>query len=384
MTNNKKRILFVVPSYEIGGITSSLYSLIRNLDSNRVGISLLCRHHVGPMKQAFEQCCFVLPENVWLSLFLVESHSIKRFVGKAIGAVRRFMRMIGVNMTPIYNKIGGKQLGLEKYDAIISFHEGLNPIVSTYPAKKRIAWIHCDYSRQRQMTGKDEQKEYERFDKIVCVSGYARSVFCQIYPALNNKTTAIHNLLDVKGIKEKSLQVDDLDPRYNYSNYTILSMGRLDPVKQFAMIPSIAAQVKCLTNKPFKWYILGGSRGFNSEENNICNAIQQNGVEEDVILLGEKTNVYPYLAKANLYVCTSESESYPLAVNEAEVLGLPVISNDFPSASESIVDGRDGYISSIENMPKLIAEMLDHPMQIREYESKNSEILDSFYQLIEE
>ena len=385
ITNKKScRILFVIPSYAIGGVTSSLYALIKNLEPSRAEVDLFCRHHVGPMKQVFEQCCHVLPESVWLSLFMVESGVFSAFLCNVMGFMRMLLRKIGVNINPLYNRIGGQQLHIDKYDAVISFHEGLSSIVSTYPAKRRIAWIHCDYGRQREMVNKDEEKEYECFDRIVCVSEYAKNVFNKIYPSLAERTIAIHNIIDIENIKAQSLKSDDFDEKFDTSDYTIISMGRLDPVKQFALIPKIAAQIKQLTTSPFKWYILGGSRGFTHEEEKIRMAIQRYGVSQDIILLGEKSNVYPYLAKANMYVCTSKSESYPLAVNEAKVLGIPVVSNSFPSATESIVNGKDGYITEMDNMAKVIVDLMECPLQVERHNPPKLDVLEAFYHLIED
>ena len=293
------------------------------------------------------------------------------------------MRKIGVNVIPLYCRIGGGKMHSAEYDAVISFHEGLSPIVCYYPAKRRIAWIHCDYSRQIRMTGKSEQKEYSRFDNIVCVSEYARKVFSSIYPSLTPKTLAIHNVMDVSGIVKKAAIEGGLDVRFDNSVYTMISMGRLDPVKQFSLIPQIASQIKMLTSISFRWYILGGSRGFDEEELKLNKAIIQYDVEKEVVLLGEKNNVYPYLAKSNLYVCTSQSESFPLSVNEAKVLGIPIVSNSFPSVVESIEDGVDGYITKIDKMPQVIVQMMNHPMVVKKSSFDNSKPLLDFYKLIE-
>jgi glycosyltransferase involved in cell wall biosynthesis len=335
------------------------------------------------MKEQFERSCDVLPENIWLSLYIAEGGVIKKIACIVLGAVRVIMRKIGVNIIPLYCRIGGNKIRSAEYDAVISFHEGLSPIVCYYPAKHRIAWIHCDYSRQIEMTGKNEQKEYARFDKIVCVSEYARKVFSDIYPSLAPKTLAIHNVMDINGIIRKAALSDNLDARFDNSVYTILSMGRLDPVKQFSLIPQIASQIKSLTTVPFRWFILGGSRGFDEEELKLKNAIAQFDVEKEVFLLGEKNNVYPYLAKSNLYVCTSQSESFPLAINEAKVLGIPIVSNAFSSITESIEDGVDGFITEIDKMPQIIVQMMTQPMALKKGSIDNTNSLFGFYNLIE-
>ena len=113
-------------------------------------------------------------------------------------------------------------------------------------------------------------------------------------------------------------------------------------------------------------------------EEKIKSAIEIHGVSESVIMMGEKSNVYPYLSKSNLYVCTSQSESYPIAINEAKVMGVPIVSNRFPSVAESIIDGKDGRVTDLDCMAESIADMIEHPMTVKAYEPNNEDILNSF------
>ena len=87
-------------------------------------------------------------------------------------------------------------------------------------------------------------------------------------------------------------------------------------------------------------------------------------MEDTVILLGPKTNAYPYIAKADLYVCTSESESFPLVVNEAKALSVPIITNNFPSVYESVEEGIEGYVVPLDAMPEKIADFMDKPLKV--------------------
>ena len=94
------------------------------------------------------------------------------------------------------------------------------------------------------------------------------------------------------------------------------------------------------------------------------------------------------LAKADLYVSTSLSESFPLVINEAKALGIPVVSNDFGSAAESVENEVDGWITSIEGekMSCLISELIDCkislPKSASSLEDENKRILTAIYQVL--
>lgn len=337
---------------------SSLYSLLSVIDSDRIQVDLFSRVHKGPYYKQMPNCA-ILKENVWLSHTIYERSFFVKVVNKVLLGIRKLFEHIGVDMYAIYNYIGGKQIHSDTYDAIIGFDESMARLISYFPAKRRINWIHCDYRRYSQ--GKDETKYYDKIDAVVCVSEYAKAVFSEVYPQYANKVYAIHNVLNVEDIRKKAARPVD-DERYRTAVYTIVSCGRLDPVKQFTLIPLLAAQLRAQGAKPFMWYIIGG--GNDAEQRAIEKAASKNSVEDCVILLGMKTNVYPYIAKADLYVCTSASESFPMVINEAKALRVPVISNDFPSVSESLRDGIDGIICTLEDMPETINKMINNPMQI--------------------
>ena len=382
MVYNAKKILFVIPSYSIGGVTSSLYAFLSQMDKKRCDVDVFCRNHQGPMKRAFEGISHVVPENVWLSVYILEGGKIKNLCCQILRGVRGAFKKIGVNLYPLYCRIGGRQIHSEKYDTIISFHEDLSPIVCYYPAKRRVAWIHCDYKRQHAAVGKTELKEYSRFDKIVCVSEYVKNVFIDFYPTLTDRVDALHNVVDVKRIQRRAKEEIGEDYLFDTSCFTIVSVGRLDPVKQFDKIPAIAAEVRRIVGDTFKWFIIGGSRGYANNEQRMKDDINRLHLQENVILLGEKQNIYPYLAKANLFVCTSKSESFPMVVLEARALGLPIISTDFPSAHEALQGWKSSKVVSLNEMGKAIAKAMTEPMKIADDDRNNTIDIIKFHSLI--
>lgn len=371
----KKRILIVVGSFSMGGTISSLRSLLSEIDTDRIQVDLFCRLWKGDFKGIIPNCN-ILRENIWLSNRMTESCLVSKFVNFFLWTVRKSFSFLGVDLFRLYCKIGGKQIGSEKYAAIIGYDETLAQFTSSLPARKRINWIHCDY--RRYANGRDESRYYDKIDTIVCVSEFAKSIFNGIYPQFKGKTVAIHNVINVEDIVERSRQPID-DTCFDTSAFTIISCGRLNPVKQFSTIPSIAKEIVRLTDKTFKWYIIGDG----NERENIEREIIENGISESVILLGKKSNPYPYMTKADLYVCTSFSESFPLVVNEAKALRVPVVCNNFPSAPESIIDGKNGIITTIDKMPGIIAGMMDCPIVIQDYKSENTGIFGKIYELFE-
>lgn len=368
----KKKILFIVSEFCIGGTMSSLYSLLSVLDPDIIQVDVFSRVHSGPYYNRMPNCT-ILKENIWLSHTILESSLFAKIVSKILLGIRKVLEPFGIDMYAVYNKIGGKQIHSDEYDAVIGYDESMARLISYFPAKKRINWIHCDYRRFSQ--GNDESKYYDKIDAIVCVSNFVKGIFSEVYPQYADKVYAIHNVINVDDIRQKSRE-PIYDAKFTTDDYTIVSCGRLDPVKQFSLIPSIVAQLKEQGTKPFKWYIIGG--GNDTEQQAIEAEIAKHNVQDIVLVLGMKKNVYPYISKSNLYVCISLSESYPMVVNEAKALLIPVVSNNFPSAAESIRNGIDGIICTMEEMVDCIMNQMIHPLVINtgNYNDETAHIIE--------
>lgn len=371
-----KKILIVINNYGMGGTVTSLCALLSKIDTQKVIVDVFVRDHSGPLAGNLLNCT-ILPENLWLSHNIYNSGILVKTINFILLCIRKIFEMINVDVFRIYNYIGGKKICTEKYDAVIGFSESLSRYISFIPARQRIIWVHCDYRRYAK--GIDETKYYDRIDKIVCVSEFAKKIFCEYYPKYIKKVLCIHNIINEEELYIKSSYHID-DSRFDNNSFTIVSCGRFDSVKQFQLIPSIVDKVLKLTDRPFKWYIIGD--GAIDVKNQIQQEINHYKVSNYICCLGMKTNPYPYMAKSNLYVCTSLSESYPMVVNEAKTLKVPVLCNTFPSAIESVQNGIDGYILDIEKMPPVIANMIENPMKIMKSKSENDTILNQIYEIL--
>ena len=382
----KKKILIVVPSFTIGGTIVSLNSLLSVLDTSKYKIDVFALNRSGEYLHRLPNCT-ILPENVWLSH---HTYTLGR-VGNTINGILRIIRVIcrkfGFTIVPLLSRLADKQLNFSKYDTVVNYDESVSYITCHYPAARRVAWVHCDYRRHLSIVKRDELKIYEAYDKVVCVSEYAKRVFVECIPTMASRTLAIHNIINVADIKHKASERVD-DERFITEDFTIISAGRLDPIKQFHLIPQIAADLKIYTNKKYVWYIIGGERGFDTYLTDIKRNIERLDVSEQVVLLGEKKNLYPYMSQADLYVSTSLSESFPLVINEAKALGIPVLTNNFGSAGESVKNGIDGWITTIDDgkMARLISEIITSKVCLEQsydlQEDENRCILKSIYEVL--
>ena len=355
----KKRLLFVIVSLRTGGICRALQNYLNRFDTEEYEIDVFAMSHAGVFNGELRNCR-LLPTNrlIEASVSHLENQKgwllIKSFLIKLINKATDY----GLQRC-LFRHSGKMLLRDTKYDAVIAYSEGLPSwFVSMMDHPNKIAWIHCDYSSYLKVAKVvPEHGVYESFSRIVCVSNYTKSSFVEIYPDLRNRAIAIYNILDEGMMRNKSKEA--IAESFDDTCFNIVSVGRIDPVKRLSVIPEIANKVKESGCK-IRWYVIG-PKGTNDELIRLNENILKYEVSEIVIPLGEKANPYPYIAHADLLVNTSVSEACPYVVNEAKVLGTPVLCTDYGSAKEFIDYGVNGYYGSLETLHERIVSLVQNP-----------------------
>ena len=384
MIMQKTRILFVIPSFNTGGTVSSLVSIINSQFSSLYDIDVFSIKKSGSNETL---SFYDIGLNDAISAVHCGFSSLTKIERIKFLLLKILLRIpfIGSFINRLVEKMTIRRIEKKNnYDYVVAFQEDYTTrFVMNFHCEKKIAWVHCDYAYAFDKS-KNELELYSDYYRIVCVSNYTRKEFVNRYPSLGNRTIAIHNLFDGDLVLEKSKGAID-DSRFDNYYFTIVSLGRVREVKRFYLIPEMAAKLRDM-NVAFRWYIIGGGNN-NRDFQRVIDAISQYGVENEVIYLGSKSNPYPYLKTADLLVSTSMSEACPMVFNEAKLLHVPILSSDFGSAFEFIEQGKDGYITSIEDMPTKLAELVQNREKLKlnksanSYKDTNNSILKQLYSL---
>jgi glycosyltransferase involved in cell wall biosynthesis len=195
---------------------------------------------------------------------------------------------------------------------------------------------------------------YRWADQIVAVSdGVAEDLALQLrLPRARIQT--IYNPMDIDGILQKNQQVL-AHPWAQQPTPIILAAGRLVAVKNFALL--IAAFNRVRRQQHCRLVILG-----EGPQRATLEALRsQSAYAEDIALLGFSTEPYAWMAAAELFVLSSNSEGLPTVLIEALVSGAQVISTDCPSGPREILaDGALGRLVPVADEAALAAAMLAH------------------------
>lgn len=367
-----KTLLFIVPSRANCG-TNSSFSAIYNVLKDQYKIDVLTIKSSGKGIYEFLNNSFT---NNILEAYYGDFKSLRgkvKMLSVCLKIFKHIAYALHINSDDMISKSAAGSIERKKhYDFIIGFQEGLAMrVASNFSNPNKLTWVHCDYERAVPPES-NELQYYLKFKSIVCVSNFTRDKFVSRYPNLGNRTCCIYNLTDTDKVLQLSAEPIE-DARFRNDCFTIISAGRMDPVKQFSLIPEIAKEIADAGYK-FRWYILGGPG--NDEFKKIQIAILKYDVGEFVVLLGNKSNPYPYFKASNLYVSTSLSEACPMVFNEARICGIPIVSSDFGSAVEFIRNKVDGLIGPLCELPNLIMSIMTDEDYYKKSGKSNATILN--------
>lgn len=254
------------------------------------------------------------------------------------------------------------------FDLVISFLEGM-PLRVHYlldiKKGKQVSWVHCDLLRfpytDCQFRKNEQAEAYNRMDLVVCVAQDTERAFKERFPECRTKTSVIYNPIDIAKIERMAGMVDIKNKRF-----TIIMVGRLTPPKKPYRFASIARKFKDIgcTNILFQWIGDGEMR------DEMENQIKILDVEDMVQLIGYQRNPYPYIKAADMMFCCSGYEGFCLAICEAMVLGVPVVSTKTSGPIEILDEDKYGILCdhNEESMFKAICKLKDNE-ELRQYYS---------------
>lgn len=348
----KRRILFIHNNLGGGGAEGALIEVLNHLDYNRYDVTLFLLYRTGDFIDR-------VPPQVHF-----KHEQFGRFFPGYKGkiAIRCGLR----NM--LLRCCAKRVFANEKYDTIVSFMESAPAKFHSYildKGKRNITWVHCDLLNNHYTTGffltlKQEQKFYSRMDDVIFVSEDAKKNFSKLFGI--DKGRVIYNIIDQRAICKRSKAVSSM-PRHR--TFTFVNVGSLKEIKRQDRIIETAALLKARGYDADFWLIGKGIW----EERLKAQATALN-VSDSVYFLGFQSNPYPYVAAADVFLMTSDSEGFPLVVAEAMCLGKAVISTRITGPMEMLGNGRYGILTgfSPEEIANSAISLIEDPKLLSSYQ----------------
>ena len=365
---------------EIGGAETALIGMLQSIDYSIYNVDLFLHAHRGEMMQFIPKEVNILPEikeyahiecpmidvmrdGYWGILYgrlKARWHTIwylkrKRVIESAAG-----LQYVAKCVSPFLPSL--HYLG--EYDLAISYVSPHNYVLGKILAKKKICWIHTDYTCV-DINVKQELPVWSSFDQVMSISSDVTKTTLSVMPTLKSKIIEMENILSQAFVRNRA---EEFDVTTEFSKWgknksnvvNILSIGRFSYQKNFENIPDICRRI-IGSGVETRWFLIGyGNEGV------IRNRIKEAGMERNVIILGKRSNPYPYIKACDIYVQPSRYEGKSVTVREAQMLCKPVVVTNYPTASSQIIDGVDGLIVPLDNEEcamNLVKFILDETLQ---------------------
>lgn len=343
------RVLFLIHDLGQGGAEKVLVNLVNNMDRQKFDITVMALFAGGVNEQFLKEHIRYI--TIFPTTFPFNSHIMK--VVSPMMLHRLFIK--------------------EKYDIEVSYLEGPSArIISGCQDKetKLVSWIHVEQHSMKKlsMSFRNEQEAiycYNRFEQTVCVSEYVKKDFCQIL-GFDKKIDVLYNTVESDEIRELSKE-DAPDICVKNDQYRLIAVGTLKESKGYERLLRIVNRLKNLYN--IHLYILG----VGPLQERLETYIKENNLNKNVTLLGYHTNPYKYVAKCDLFVCSSFAEGFSTAVTESLIVGTPVCTVEVSGMKELLGDKNEyGIIvdNDEEALYQGIKSCIQDPNKLKYYKSQ--------------
>jgi glycosyltransferase involved in cell wall biosynthesis len=171
-------------------------------------------------------------------------------------------------------------------------------------------------------------------DKLVAVGDKVRDELLAVKIGKLEKFTVIGPGLEIRAIPERlsSLKSFGLPE----DRFIVTWIGRAVPVKAPHRIIEIAAE--CEQRRLKVQFVLVGEGPLLSD---LKDAVKQSNLA--ITFLGWQSDIEKVLSFSDLVLLTSENEGTPVALIQAQMAGIPVLTTDVGSASEVMIDEQSGF-----------------------------------------
>ncbi len=394
----KKNLLFVIDSLVGAGAEKSLITLLSLLDYEKYSVDLRLFAYGELLEELVPKEVNILsplPYTSFSRLNLKKSlyYSFKNLNFKMLNSRVKYSLNIrlgkysNAQKARLYWENASSVIEEEpkEYDIAISYAQGVPTfyVAGKVKAKKKFAWVNVSYKLDNKEANYQKQF-YQQFNKIIAVSDSTKDILLETFPYYDNKIEIIYDINDPQFISCMA----DLGENYtdNFDGLRILTIGRLAYQKGYDIALHACKKLKEKGIK-FKWYVLGKGPLLGE----IQHFIKENELSDHFVLLGVTPNPYPFIKNCDIYVQTSRFEGFGLAIAEARMLNIPVVTTRFDAVYNQMVDEKNGLVVDMngdaicEGILKIIynKNLKENIIDFLMNEKKgNIEELDKFYELI--
>ncbi|WP_427042338.1 glycosyltransferase [Fusobacterium sp. SB021] len=369
-----KKVLFYNGQLFMGGIERVAISYLEGLSKEKdLDITLVIKEN-NPEKNIFIKD---VPSNIKIEF--IKTEKMVSFRNKASNKRKnpfwKIVYFFMLNYERMYMKKWLKNYFLKnKFDVTIDFDMSLGKYLDVVDSKK-IGWLHFSLigKRKNKRKGKRFEKRLEKYDKIIAICDEMKEEAKNLFNIPEEKLERLYNPFDIEKVKRERLndtEVTEEDKKYLQEDYMV-AVSRLVKGKGREDLIEIYSKLKEKGVKE-KLYILGDG----NQKQELQNKIENLNLQNDVFLLGQKKNPYPWMKNAKIFLHTSYGEGLPTVFLESMICGTPVIAYDCPTGPKDILGKNEyGVLVKTGNKTKFEEEIIE----LLSNTDKQQEYIDKFF-----
>ncbi|MBF0236255.1 MAG: glycosyltransferase [SAR324 cluster bacterium] len=328
------KIVFIIDHLHVGGTETQLLELVRGLDKTRFEPHVLCLKEKGRTAQAIEQIGIPV-ELVWNEIPGVPKTLMRVMqtlqLSKTIKRISPDMVQTFLLTANIFGTVAAKLAGVPRI--IASERSVINTDSEDKPARNVVfrfvsRWIDSIFGNSKMVE-----------DYLIQQAGIP-----------SHKVSCIYNGIAAEKFDVSPVSVLRQELGLESDTKLIGMIARLVPQKNYTMLIEAAVQIH-QEFSDFRVLIIGEG----NQRAELEQLIRDKGLEQTVILLGNRDDVPSILKSLDIFVLTSRYEGLPNVVMEAMCAGLPVVATNAGGTGELVVHGKTGFLVSVDDLQMFVA-----------------------------
>lgn len=247
------------------------------------------------------------------------------------------------------------------------------PAWSVYYAAKwaripMVSTIHGEYSNANIFKKFFNKKMFDA-DTIIAVSHYIKKYIAIHFPSALSRVTTIHRGVDLNAFQSH--------PAIQKKSEALLKKWHIDPSKKLLIFPARLTRIKghllliealkhIKTEIDWLCIIVGGGEKKSTYWQSVQAKIKDLNLEERVCFFQAEQEMPPVYNLAYVALCCSiKPEAFGRTITEAYAMGIPVIASNHGGATETVVDGKTGWLYEPHD-PKALAAAIEKALHLKE------------------
>lgn len=375
---------------ESGGVSKSMSSLLNVIDTDKYDVDCFISSPTGIFMDTIPASVNILTDKKTTLAFSSFPANIVKLVKHGFW-MTACLRVVAACLMLINKGYGGWVLSKIlpeipiKYDLAVDYNgqHQLYYLIDRIKSKKKITFFHSDYEKWAYYYSLD--KLYmPKSDAVFTISEQCTLSLKKYFPSIKEKIGVFENMTPVKLI-ESLASGTVADPLVN-SCITLITVGHVTETKG-SLLALKAAKILKSNGLDFKWYFLGSLQ----ERNLYKNLLQELQLGDNIVFMGLRKNPYPYINQATILVHPSQFEGKSIALDEAKILGKPIVVTNFSTVNDQFTDRVNASICEMtaEDVAKNILELLENEelrnkyiANLKENQKDNTAEIEKLYQFL--